>query len=319
MRAEVVVVSTTRARGERTDTTGPVIADRLRSWGFTVAEPIHVGDDAVAEALAAAVTRRPQLIVTTGGTGLTGDDRTPDATAALVDRDIPGLAEAIRARGARSTPMAALSRGVVGVAGRTLLVNLPGSSGGVRDGLDVVGEVIEHLVAQLHDGDRDAHPSAHSPRPDAPATAPVEVAIARIRADPIDLATHIDAVSADENGAVASFLGVVRDHDGGRAVTALHYEAHPDAEAVLREAAAQIVRTHRVSVAVSHRVGSLAIGDIALVATVSAPHRGPAFAAVAALVDTVKATVPIWKRQEFADGAAQWVGLDDEPQAPSAQ
>ena len=104
-------------------------------------------------------------------------------------------------------------------------------------------------------------------------------------------------------------------------VTALHYEAHPDAEAGTagRSRAQIVLYATGVSVAVSHRVGSLAIGDIALVATVSAPHRGPAFAAVAALVDTVKATVPIWKRQEFADGAAQWVGIDDEPQAPSAQ
>ena len=189
-----MVVSTTRARGERSDTTGPVIADRLRGWGFTVGEIVHVGDAAVADALAAAVTRRPDIVVTTGGTGLTGDDRTPEATAALVDREIPGLAEAIRARGARSTPMAALSRGVVGVAGRTLLVNLPGSTGGVRDGLDVLGEVIDHLLAQLHDGDRDAHPAAPLPAGRLGGDAPGRVAIARISADPIELATHVDAV-----------------------------------------------------------------------------------------------------------------------------
>lgn len=307
MRAEILVVSTTRARGTRPDTTGPMIAERLQGWGFQVAEPIPVADADVSGALASAVGRTPDLIVTTGGTGLTGDDRTPEATRAVLDREIPGLAEEMRRRGLAATPTAALSRGIVGVAGTTVIANLPGSAGGVRDGLHVLGEVVDHLIAQLHDGDRDAHPrpkaqqrAAHPPPPAATGV---------VSAVPLDAGAHVRAVTGSDRGAVATFLGIVRDHDGGRTVTGLHYEAHPSAAGVLREVAAQIERRYDVSVAASHRVGALGVGDLALVAAVGAGHRGPAFAALTDLVDTVKATVPIWKRQTFTDATSEWVGL----------
>jgi molybdopterin synthase catalytic subunit len=107
---------------------------------------------------------------------------------------------------------------------------------------------------------------------------------------------------------VVSFQGVVRDHDHGRQVTSLEYEGHPSAAQVLREVAAEIAAEPDVyAVAVSHRVGSLAIGDVALVAAVSTAHRAAAFAACARLVDEVKARLPIWKRQVFTDGTEEWV------------
>jgi molybdopterin synthase catalytic subunit len=125
---------------------------------------------------------------------------------------------------------------------------------------------------------------------------------------PLDLAAHERAVADPRAGAVVTFEGVVRDHDHGRGVTLLEYEGHPTAEAVLREVAAEIAADPDVyAVAVSHRIGTLQIGDVALVAAVSTAHRGAAFAACARLVDEVKARLPIWKRQVFADGSDEWV------------
>ena len=124
----------------------------------------------------------------------------------------------------------------------------------------------------------------------------------------LDLAAHEAAVADRRAGAVVSFQGVVRDHDHGRSVTLLEYEGHPTAAAVLREVAEEIAADPDVFlVAVSHRVGKLAIGDVALVAAVSTAHRAAAFAACGRLVDEAKARLPIWKRQVFADGSDEWV------------
>jgi molybdopterin synthase catalytic subunit len=124
----------------------------------------------------------------------------------------------------------------------------------------------------------------------------------------LSLREHEHAVADPRAGAVVSFQGVVRDHDHGRAVTLLEYEGHPTAEAVLREVAAEIAADPDVyAVAVSHRVGVLKTGDVALVAAVSTAHRAAAFAACARLVDEAKARLPIWKRQVFGDGAEEWV------------
>ncbi|HEY8474102.1 MAG TPA: molybdenum cofactor biosynthesis protein MoaE [Natronosporangium sp.] len=125
----------------------------------------------------------------------------------------------------------------------------------------------------------------------------------------LELAAHERAVSDAAAGAVVSFAGVVRDHDHGKAVTRLEYEAHPSAEAVLKEVVAEIIARHPAvrSIAVSHRVGALEIGDIALAAAVSTAHRAEAFAACAELVDEVKARLPVWKHQIFADGTDEWV------------
>lgn len=124
----------------------------------------------------------------------------------------------------------------------------------------------------------------------------------------LDLPEHEAAVAHPAAGAVVSFAGVVRDHDGGRSVARLVYEAHPTAADVLAEVAAEIAQDPNVyAVAVSHRVGPLDIGDIALAAAVSTAHRADAFAACARLVDEVKARIPVWKHQVFADGTDEWV------------
>ncbi|WP_026923459.1 molybdenum cofactor biosynthesis protein MoaE [Glycomyces arizonensis] len=131
---------------------------------------------------------------------------------------------------------------------------------------------------------------------------------AQIAEASIDVAEHERAVSLDATGAVVTFSGNVRDHDHGRGVTSLAYEGHPSAEPILREIAEAIAERPGVhGVAVSHRIGDLAIGDAALVAAVSAEHRKEAFEACADLVDEVKARLPIWKHQFFSDGADEWV------------
>ncbi|MGH3679910.1 MAG: molybdenum cofactor biosynthesis protein MoaE [Natronosporangium sp.] len=125
---------------------------------------------------------------------------------------------------------------------------------------------------------------------------------------PLDLAAHERAVADPAAGAVVSFAGVVRDHDHGRTVRWLEYEAHPSAEAVLKEVAAAVAADPAVrGIAVSHRVGVLQIGDVALAAAVATAHRAEAFAACARLVDAVKARLPVWKHQVFADGTDEWV------------
>ena len=131
------------------------------------------------------------------------------------------------------------------------------------------------------------------------------------RADVTQARIDVDALAAlvgDPGcGGVVTFAGVVRDHDHGRAVASLEYEGHPSAQAVLAEVAAEIAAEHDVVLAVAHRLGPLAVGDVALGAAVASAHRGPAFAACAVLVDRVKERLPVWKHQRFTDGTDEWV------------
>ena len=153
--AAVICASTRAATGVYEDRTGPLIAEALREWGFEVGEPIVVPDgEPVSDALAEALGSAPAVVLTTGGTGVAPTDATPEMTARHLDREIPGIAEAVRAAGvAKGVPTAMLSRGLAGVAGHTLVVNLPGSSGGVRDALAVLADVLPHAVDQLAGGD----------------------------------------------------------------------------------------------------------------------------------------------------------------------
>ena len=149
--AAVLVASTRAAAGTRDDTTGPAIAAWLAERGYRASVTV-VADADVASALDPIIAAGPAVVITTGGTGMSPTDRTPEATAALLDRELPGIPEAIRARGLAHTPKAALSRGVAGTVGGTVIVNLPGSTGGVKDGLAVLDELLEHLVAQVAGG-----------------------------------------------------------------------------------------------------------------------------------------------------------------------
>ncbi|CAN5388223.1 molybdenum cofactor biosynthesis protein MoaE [soil metagenome] len=126
---------------------------------------------------------------------------------------------------------------------------------------------------------------------------------------PLDRAALEAFVSSRADGAVVTFEGVIRDHDHGSGVSALEYEAHPDAEAFLRTVCEEIALASGLRVAAAHRIGHLLVGDVALIAAVASPHRADAFAACARLVDLIKERTPIWKRQHLADGVSEWVGL----------
>jgi molybdenum cofactor synthesis domain-containing protein len=325
-RAVVVVASNRAAAGVYADRTGPVIVSWLCERGYQTPDPVVVPDGSpVRDAVAAAVADAVDVVLTTGGTGISPTDRTPEATEPLLDRRLPGLADAIRSAGLPRVPTAVLSRGLAGVAGRTLVVNLPGSTGGVRDGLEVLDGVLEHAIEQLHGADHvgsgtgqpapahhqhgaeDSHIGAAPASSGPPCSGVVLRAV--VTKDPLDVDEHARLVARSAAGAVVTFSGVVRDHDGGRGVHALEYSSHPSASEVITRVTAQIAALHPdvLGLAVSHRIGPLAIGDSALACAVAAAHRGEAFAACAALVDEVKLQLPIWKRQEFSDGSEEWV------------
>jgi molybdenum cofactor synthesis domain-containing protein len=154
MRARVIVASNRAWAGVYADSSGPILVTGLRQLGFEVDDPVVVPDgDPVGQALREAVDDGADLVVTSGGTGITPTDRTPDVTREVLDYEVPGIAEAIRASSRDRVPTATLSRGLAGVAGHTLVVNLPGSTGAARDGLAVLGPIVVHAVEQLRGGD----------------------------------------------------------------------------------------------------------------------------------------------------------------------
>lgn len=154
MRARVIVASNRAWAGVYADSSGPILVSGLRQLGFEVDDPVVVQDgEPVREAIRSAIADGVDAVLTSGGTGITPTDRTPDVTRELLDYEIPGIAEAIRAYSRDRVPTSALSRGLAGVSGRTLIVNLPGSTGGARDGLAVLKSILVHAIEQLRGGD----------------------------------------------------------------------------------------------------------------------------------------------------------------------
>jgi molybdenum cofactor synthesis domain-containing protein len=149
-KAFVIIASNRASAGIYEDETGPVIVEALQRWGFDVASIVVPDGKPVKDAMIRAISRGARVILTSGGTGLTPTDKTPEMTRPLIDVPVPGIAEAIRMRGvANGVPTAALSRGLAGVSGRCLIVNLPGSKGGVKDGLAALDGVLMHAVEQI--------------------------------------------------------------------------------------------------------------------------------------------------------------------------
>ncbi|MBA8826714.1 molybdenum cofactor synthesis domain-containing protein [Saccharopolyspora lacisalsi] len=302
--AHVVAASNRAATGVYEDRTGPIIVAWLRERGYEVSDPEVVADgDPVGRALRSAVAAGTHVVITTGGTGISPTDRTPDVTAEVLDYRVPGLADAVRSAGLPEVPAAVLSRGVAGVSGRTLIVNLPGSRGGVRDGLGVLDGVLDHAVDQVHGGD---HVTA---RESSEPTAAAEVLRADVTEELVEVDALARAVQHRSAGAVVTFGGVVRDHDGGRGVREMEYVGHPSAGEVIATVADDVAsRFEGVrAIAASHRVGLLDIGDVALGCAVAAEHRRAAFEACSELVDEVKRRLPVWKRQVFDDATEEWV------------
>ena len=158
IRALAITISNRASAGVYEDKSGPVLADLLAEAGCAVDTLVVPDGDPVEQALLDGVASGYRVIVTTGGTGLTPSDRTPEMTRKVIDREVPGIAESIRAAGvAAGIPSAILSRGLAGLAGDVLIVNLPGSSGGVKDGMQVLTPVLAHAVDQARGGD---HPRA---------------------------------------------------------------------------------------------------------------------------------------------------------------
>lgn len=335
-RAVVVVASTRAAAGVYPDKSGPIAVQMIREAGHECPEPIVVADgDPVRAQMQLFLRRlpadeRPDVLITTGGTGLMPDDETPEITREYVDRRLPGVMHAIWAAGLEHIHTAGLSRGEAGISGRTFVVNLPGSRGGVQDGLGVVLPLLDHIFQQVR-GYRDAGhdtptmasapvtPETQSPGPYQPSgvqgdhavdRAPSVVVTARVTTQRLDASEVRAAAASRTTGAVVSFSGIIRDHDAGRPVTHLDYTAHPTAQNVLLRVCEELAQEFTgVRIVAEHRTGRLSVGDSALEIAVAASHRKRAFEVCDALVDRIKDRVPIWKEQHLGDGSREWVNL----------
>lgn len=297
--ARVIVASTRAAAGHYTDRSGPIAVQFLRRAGFDTPDATVVADADVADAVRDALAQKPRVLLTSGGTGVTADDRTVEAVTPLITQPLPGIVHAFYARSLESVPTAVLSRAIAGMAGETFVFTMPGSPGGVKDGCAVLEPVLDHLTDL-------AASASPSPDPTRVAEEVGQVCGATVTAEPLSAPD----IMTRAMGALVQFNGVVRDHDHGADVAALRYEAHPSAEAELTRICADIAATHPVRVWAGHRTGDVPIGETAFLVSVASAHRHDAFTACAEIADRVKAEVPIWKEQTLADGATEWVGID---------
>ena len=319
----VLTCSDSASRGESADLTGPVIIEFLQARGHDVHHELVSDDEKeIALLLERAVQQRAPVVVCTGGTGIGPRDVTPEAIRLVCDKELPGFGEALRSQRDR-IPTADLSRALAAVAGRTLVIGLPGSTGGVHDGLAVLDRWLDHAQAMLAGADHGPRPShshshSHSHSQDQPGDPDItmsaavppgcEVVTARVSEAPLNAVTLTESVRTDEYGAVVTFEGRVRDNDHGRDVVSLSYEAHPHAQATLAEILADVASSSAAGrLSVAHRYGPLPVGELAFFVAVSSRHRGAAFETAARVVDEVKDRLPIWKHQEFSDGTKEWV------------
>lgn len=297
-RARVITCSDSVALGRHSDESGAIAAAALHDLGFDVAGPYALPDEAdrIAAAVREAVDGGTRVVVTNGGTGLGPRDVTVDAVEGIGGVLLPGVGEAMRADARDRVPTTDLSRSGAYRLDAALVLCLPGNPGGVRDGMRVAGPLLLHAMAMLDGGGH-----RHSSPPDPAARA-------LVTDEPIDLGALIATVADDGAGAIVTFEGRVRNRDHARDVVALTYEAHPGAGQVLAGIVARAAQRDRVvGAAAAHRTGDLTIGDLAFAAVVAAPHRQQGFETLAWLVDEVKAELPVWKRQTFADGTHEWV------------
>ncbi|MCH9815335.1 MAG: molybdenum cofactor biosynthesis protein MoaE [Actinomycetia bacterium] len=311
--ARVITCSDSVTVGSAEDRSGPLAAELLAAAGWSVDRVVVPDDQAqIAAGIRTAVADQKTVVVCTGGTGFGPRDVTPEAILDVCDRWIPGVGEAIRANARKAFPLTDLSRMGAGVVGQTVVVALPGSPGGVKDGLAVVLPLLSHLHKMLSGGGHETthHGQSAGPKTRESTGATVASSVGRVSvaADLITPEAVTAAVRDAQSGAVATFEGRVRNHDADRDVVGLAYEAHPDAAHILADVCQQATQLAGVvRVAAVHRTGNLAVGDLAFCVAVSAPHRAEAYAALEWLVDTAKAKLPIWKRQLFADGRSEWV------------
>lgn len=322
-RALVVTVSDRSAAGVRPDGSGPIAVAELRRRGWDVDAAITPDGEPVVAVLHNAIASDYSLILTTGGTGLAARDLTPEMTARVIERDVPGIPELLRADGLRVTPTAILSRGIAGAAGTTLIVNLPGSPGAVRDAMRVLFPAIDHAVEHLHghtehpsggghghaNGHGHGHAAAAGADPNSAWACPPAVLRAEVSTEPVSVSDLEALVTDPACGAVVTFAGVIRNHDHGSPVTTVEYSAHPSAGEIIEQVAARVAESVGVGrYAVVHRAGGeLAIGEVALACAVATPHRASAFAGCGELVEAIKRELPVWKRQTLEDGTVEWV------------
>lgn len=320
----VLTVSDRAFAGTYTDESGPTA---VRTLGVTfdsgsISSSLCAdGIESVQSAVLTAARAGAQVVITLGGTGLSPRDLTVEATQGLIGREIPGLAELVRAAGIESNPMAAMSRGVAGVieAGThgvdhpVAVVNLAGSPDAAAVGCRVLAPLLPHLVGQLS-GTGHAHGHGHvhglSHGRDAAA------AIIEITDAPLDKRRLEASVTEPDLGAVVTFVGRVRNHDpeAEGEVVRLDYSAHPGALDVLEEVVAEFRNdgsngSPKINISAAHRIGPLAVGDAALIVCVASAHRGDSFELSKNLVEAIKARVPIWKKQFTGADEGVWVGI----------